>query len=32
MNFFMLSNTILEALKLHLFRKKILDTLGDALI
>jgi hypothetical protein len=30
MTFFILSNTILEVLKLHIFRKKILDTLGDA--
>jgi hypothetical protein len=33
MTFFILSNTFLdfiEELKLHVFRKKILDTLGDA--
>jgi hypothetical protein len=32
MTFFILSNTFLEALKLHIFRKKILDTLGDTLM
>jgi hypothetical protein len=31
MTFFILSNTFLEVLKFRLFRKKILDTLGDAL-
>jgi hypothetical protein len=28
---FILFNTFLEALKLHIFKKKILNTLGDAL-
>jgi hypothetical protein len=32
MTFYILSNTFLEAPKLHLFKKKILDTLEDALM
>jgi hypothetical protein len=31
MTFFILSNTFLEDVKLHVFRRKKLDTLGDAL-
>jgi hypothetical protein len=32
MIFFIPFNTFLGAVKLHIFRKKILDTLGDALL
>jgi hypothetical protein len=30
MTFFILSNTFLEVVKLHVFRRKKLDILGDA--